>query len=445
MRLRPLLIPALALGCVLTAGALSAPAALAQTNRNAGSVYSRFGVGERLSFASSQAEMMGGAAVAIRSGTYAGLANPALWSDQSLVQLSLGARVQGLRAEDATGEDARLTETGISGLQLSLPIQSNRIGATLAFRPYSRVSYLVVREGTIENDDLPDGAIDYDLNLEGDGGLQEVKLGVGWRLSQAVAVGASANALFGVIEDRQRTAFLSGGLGETRTTRRTQMWGFGATLGALVSARRLLGERDALSVGAALTLPTALELRRVRTRGISLDQDTLRTEIAGDATLPLQLQAGFSYLPNERWTLAADATYEPWSAFESTLALGGFAPAAGGEAAVDDLRDRLRLGGGFQFVPGGVDRTAGYFARTAYRLGGYYDRAFYAPGGEPLSTLAVTGGLSLPAVRPGTRFDLGFEAGTRGTTEAGLVRDLFIKATATINFGERWFVRRRFG
>ena len=328
---------------------------------------------------------------------------------------------------------------------MSLPIQSNRIGATLAFRPYSRVSYLVVRADTLSDPGLPSGAIPYNLNLEGDGGLQEVKLGVGWRLSPWLAVGASANALFGVIEDRQRTEYPEGDFGATRTTRRTQMWGFGATLGAVASARGLLGERDALSVGAALTLPTALELRRVRTRGISLDQDTLRAEVVGDATLPLQLQAGLSYLPDPRWTLAADVSYEPWSGFESTLALGGFVPAVGGEAAVDDLRDRLRVGGGFQYVPAGADRTAGYLARTAYRLGGYYDRAFYAPGGEPLSTLAVTGGLSLPAVLPGTRFDLGFEAGTRGTTEAGLVRDLFIRGTATINFGERWFVRRRFG
>jgi hypothetical protein len=105
-------------------------------------------------------------------------------------------------------------------------------------------------------------------------------------------------------------------------------------------------------------------------------------------------------------------------------------------------------------LPAGADRSRAYFARTAYRLGGYYDRTYFnatelaADGtslgvGEAITTLAVTGGLSLPAVFPTARFDLGFEVGTRGTTDRGLVRDLFIKGSATINFGERWFRERR--
>ena len=58
--------------------------------------------------------------------------------------------------------------------------------------------------------------------------------------------------------------------------------------------------------------------------------------------------------------------------------------------------------------------------------------------------LALTGGLSVPNRLTGARFDLGFELGTRGSTEGVLVRDTFLKGTLTVNFGERWFVRRRF-
>ena len=39
--------------------------------------------------------------------------------------------------------------------------------------------------------------------------------------------------------------------------------------------------------------------------------------------------------------------------------------------------------------------------------------------------------------------DLGFEVGTRGSTENGLVRDVFARGSFTLNFGERWFIRRR--
>lgn len=432
--------PLLALGALLLVGASTATA---QSNRNYGTIYSRLGLGERLSFSSSQSEMMGGAAVALRSGTYAGIDNPALWSDQSLTQLTISAQVQGLRAEDAAGEQSELTSGALGGLQLSLPLLSNRLGVTLAFRPFTRVDYLAVRDGVVFDPENPEDEIPYRVNFEGNGGLQQMRFGLGYRIGRAVAVGASVDALFGTIEYLQRTEFESTFINETRTATATSLRGVSGTVGAVVSATGLLGENDALSVGASLSLPTTLSGERAQTLGFSLDQDTLRTEANGDVTVPMQVVAGVSYLPDSRWTLAADVRYEPWTNFESDFTFGGFDPSAG----LNQMQDRLRVGGGFQVIPAGTNRLAPYLARTAYRLGGYYDRAYFEAGDDPaaVTTLALTGGLSLPALIPTARFDLGFEVGTRGTTDRGLVRDLFIKGSATINFGERWFRRRQLG
>jgi hypothetical protein len=434
MLYRPLLF-LLALGT-----GLAALPAEAQSPRNFGSVYSRFGLGERVTVPSSQSAMMGGAGVALRSATYTSLANPALWSDGQLVTLAFGAEVQGLRAEDGLGGVSRLTGSSLTGLQVRIPIYEDRLGVAAGFQPYTRVNYLVARDGMLVDADLPGDTLLYRVNLEGTGGLYQAQLGFGYRVSPALSVGVSGQALFGVLEDAQRTTYQRpAALPETRVARRTRMWGYGVTLGALGSASSVLGSRDLLSVGAAVTLPTRLEARRVRTVGTSLDADTLSAVASGQTTLPLQASLGASYVANTRWTLAADVSYEPWSDFESDFTYGGYAP--GTEA----LRDRFRVGGGVQVTPAGVDRNAGYLARTTYRLGGYYDRAFYAPADRDIGTVAMTGGLSLPGLAPGARFDLGFEAGTRGTTDAGLVRDLFIRGTATLNFGERWFLRRRFG
>lgn len=423
---------------------LGTAAASAQSNRNYGTVYSRYGLGERASFSSSQSAMMGGASMGLRSATYAGIDNPALWSDQALTQLTISAHVQGLRAEDASGARSELTSGSLGAVQLSLPLVSNRLGLTLAFRPYTRVNYLAVQDGVARDPEIPTDSIAYRLNFEGNGGLQQARLGIGYRIGSAVAVGASVDALFGTIEYLQRTEFESTAITETRTRRSTSLRGVSGTFGAVVSATGLLGEEDAFSLGAALTLPTRLSGERRQTLGFSLDQDTLRSEVSGHVTVPLQIAAGVSYLPDSRWTLAADVRYEPWSDFESDFAFGGFDPGTG----LNRMRDRLRVGGGFQVIPAGTDRLASYFTRAAYRLGGYYDRAYFEAGAaDPaaISTLALTGGISLPALIPTARFDLGFEVGTRGTTERGLVRDLFIRGSATINFGERWFRRRQLG
>jgi len=84
------------------------------------------------------------------------------------------------------------------------------------------------------------------------------------------------------------------------------------------------------------------------------------------------------------------------------------------------------------------------FQRSSYRIGGYAENGLYAPAGEDVTTLALTGGVSVPNRLTGARFDLGLEVGTRGSAEGVLVRDTFFKGTLTLNFGERWFVRRRF-
>lgn len=439
-------LPLLFLGLLLVLGAADARA---QSTRDYGSVYSAFGVGERVSFASSQSQMMGGAGVGLRSVTYVGLENPALWSDLALTQLAANAQIQGLRAEDAAGERAELTSGTFGGLALGVPLYAGRLGLVLGFRPYSRVNYLAIREGVVDDphDEIPGADLPYRVNFEGDGGLQQFRLGLGYRLGRAVAVGASLDALFGTVEYRQRTEFPTASFAETRTTQRTQLSGVSATLGTVVSTAGVLGEADVLSLGAALTLPTRLSGERTETLGLSLDQDTLAAVASGGLTIPMRLVAGLAYVPSERWALAADVHYEPWGGFESDFALGGFDPAA----EVDQLRDRLRVGGGFQVIPAGADRSRAYFARTAYRLGAYYESGLAAPFGdgsaEPsaVSTLALTGGLSLPAFLPTARFDLGFEIGTRGSTEHGLVRDLFVRGSATINFGERWFRRRALG
>ncbi len=433
MRLLPL--PLLALGLLCTA----APAS-AQSANNYGSIYSRFGLGERTSYASSLSEAMGGAGVALRSPFYNGLANPALWADRAFTDFTATVEARSVESTDAADTRARASGGGLAGLALAFPLYTERLGFTIAFRPYSRVDYRTVEEGEFTPDE---GAnpVTYRTNFEGGGGLHQLQAGLGARLSPALRVGASVDGYFGVLEYLQRTEFPDNtAYAETRSTQSTQLAGVSGTLGAVFTTSGFGGEGSAFHVGAAVSLPARLSGERVRTLGVSLDQDTLSTAQEGSLTLPLSARAGLAFT-SPRWTLAADVLYEPWGAFDGDFAFGGFDPAAG----LDELTDRLRVGGGFQFVPNGTDRTAGYFRRAGYRLGAYVENGYLAPGGTDLQTMAVTGGLSLPTLFPTARLDLGVEAGRRGSTDGVLVRDVFIRGTATIKFGERWFVRRRLG
>ena len=424
--------------------ALVLPAAVqAQGQNNYGSIYSLYGLGERVETGSSQSAMLGHAGAALRSGSYVGLTNPALWADQGVTTFSAGASVATVRGEDGLTEGTSLGTAGdISALHLGIPLLPGRLGVAVAYRPYSRVNY----RAEVEDSLLVEGTYaPYSLNQEGAGGLQQLSLGVGVHLGPAVQIGASAEGLFGTQEFLQRTRFTDLGFLETREARSTRLRGLTGTVGAVVSARSLRAEDDALSIAASLTFPAQLSATRTTTLGESLDRDTLQTpdgsvSLDGDVTLPLTARGGLTYRSGGRWLATVGGSYEPWSRFESTIPLGGYDPATG----LDLLSDRWRVGGGVEVTPAGRDLRASALRRTSYRLGGYAEHGLYAPSGEDVMTMALTGGISVPNRLTGARFDLGVEAGTRGSTTGVLVRDSFLKGTLTINFGERWFVRRRF-
>jgi hypothetical protein len=271
--------------------------------------------------------------------------------------------------------------------------------------------------------------------------LHQVVAGAGYQVSPAFSVGASANLLFGVIDHLRRVQFDDPlGYIPTQVNESTRLSGLTGTVGARFAAGGLLGENDHLSLGAAVMLPARLRGRQMQTMGITADRDTLGAVDSGNFALPVLGSIGATYSPDSRWLAALDVRYEPWSAFSSDLPLVGYIPEEGG------LSDRLRVGGGLEFVPAGADPTRSYFARSAYRAGFYVDNGYVSPSDNVnLTSYALTGGLSLPTLLAGTRIDLNFEVGTRGTTDADLVRDLFYRLTATFNIGERWFVIRRLG
>ena len=427
----------------LSLAAASPAAAQGGGSNDYGSIYSRYGLGERSDFSSSQGAMLGRSGVSVRTGVYNDLNNPALWADQTVTTFSISGGVTGLRSVDnATPDASRATAGDLFGLQFGVPILPGRLGATIGYRPYSRTNYRAATTGSVASGDAPaDTSVGYQINQEGAGGLQQIGGGLGLRLGQALQVGASADVLFGSTEYLERTTFDAVGYDEVRRSRATQYRGFTATLGLAATARKLARDSDALTFGAALTLPTSLDGDRTETLGSSLDRDTLSTVQTGEATLPLVGRAGVSYLSGTGWLATLEGLYEPWSQFSSSLPVPGYS--AGASDGVDQLRDRFRVGGGYEFVPAGRERTASLLQRSAYRIGGYAERALYAPTGSDLNTFAITGGVSLPTRLSGARFDLGVEVGTRGSTDGVLVRDTFVKGSATINFGERWFIRRR--
>lgn len=410
-----------------------------------GTIYSRFGVGQLYSFSSSQVQGMGGGGAAVRSLNYTGFTNPALLSDQVLTRLSAGAHLRNISATNANGTSSQLTSGALQAIQFSFPLYTRKLGVGVAFKPFSRTNYRVVRRSAspIVFGTVPGDTSGYQINYEGRGGLQQIVGGLGYRMNDALSVGASVDVIFGIIEEGRRTTFDNLNFAETNATDATRLSGVTGTFGALLTLADVFAGDDALSLGGSFTLPTTLSGTRVRTLNEGLERDTLGSSIDGSVDIPWRAQFGLTYKPDERWTVVMNGHYEPWSTLSSTFdaATGPGSFPVGGS---DILTDRVRVSTGAELLPAGTDMLESYTARMAYRLGAYYEKSYVQPvAGTNINVFAVTGGVGLPTRLSGTRVDLNLEFGTRGTTDQDLVRDLFYGLSLNINVGERWFRERK--
>jgi len=433
-------------GVCLVVGLLwSAPSVQAQSNGE-GTIYSRFGMGSLLEFSSSQSDAMGGGGYALRSLNYNPDANPALWSDQVFTRLSGSANYRSVSVQDGQGNSGRLTSGNVQALQFNFPLYERTLGVGLSFQPYSRSNYSAIRAGSVPVGPRQDAEADYETTFSGSGGLHRLRGGLGYRINDLLRVGASADFLFGILESRRRTTWTNTqALRNTIVSDGVQLSGLTGTLGAHLALADVFADDDAFSVGAAVTLPASLSGERYRTLDEDLARDTLSTE-QGDVTLPWKSRLGLSYQPNARWTIVIDGVFAPWSTFSSSFSNRSqqTAPARFPVGGTGTLTDRWRLSTGAEVVPAGEDRLAGYFAQAAYRFGGYAEQLYVRPNQQTtLHEFGVTAGISLPTSLAGTRIDLNTTAGTRGTTSDSLVRDRFFEVSLHVNFGERWFQRRK--
>ncbi|NNF02851.1 MAG: hypothetical protein HKN17_00185 [Rhodothermales bacterium] len=430
----------------LVAGALllmllapfAAGAAFAQSQSD-GSIYSRFGLGERHQFFSPQSQAMGGGGIALRSFRYVNASNPSSWYDQRFVRAAGSATFQRI-TESADGADTSTLGSGqLTAVQVGFPIYTRKTGLAFSFAPYTRMNYRVESRRELETGD--GDPVPYTLNFGGNGGIQRLSGGFGQKVGSRLSLGASFDYLFGILEQTRSSEFQNINYTDRTIVSGTRLRGVTGSLGASFTALQSGGTQDALVVSAVVTLPTTLSGERIETLGTGETADTLSAGPDGDVRIPMTLKAGVAWTPDPRWLIVADAVVEPWSSFESDFSLSGYDPATGGA-----LSDRTRLSAGVEYWPGAQRLFSGFFTRMAYRFGVYSDVDYISPDpSHEIRSFGLTGGLSVPSRIPGTTLDLNIDVGRRGTTEDGLIRDRYIRFGLNLNFGERWFDRLPLG
>lgn len=423
---------------------LSSVLAFAQNDNgqvSEGSVYSQFGVGMPVDYGSSSADGLGLWGVSYMETLEPNMANPALWGSTVLGKASGGLEMKNFYAAD-NNSNANHSLLTVNKFHLQLPVYKGELGVSASFTPYTETSFEIMQRGQhITQGEATTDTLNFETVNVGDGGINQLEFGVGWRINNNISVGYAASLVYASIDDKYLTTFDDGSFSTVNTTYQTSGSGFGNRLGVLLTIPSLARENDHLNLGVTVRLPVEFEAEKVQeSQFVSGDPEDPDSDIEarlgkGDIQLPLGLTAGLTYAPSERVAITTEGRYEQWSNYVNELEQ---------TPANIQFSDRVKIGAGLRFFPyrSGSDN---FLSQFKYRLGASYDTGHLEINGENIDTIKLSAGLGILSPTRVNNFrssiDLSFYYGIRGTKSMNLVKENIWGVKLSLNLAELFFFR----
>lgn len=410
------------------------------------SPYSQFGIGDLANETFSRNASMGGAGLASSHMLYINPLNPASNINNGTVIYEFGLIGQIKTLKTSTASDAasggNLNYIGMM-FPLKTKISKGRkinqwvIGAGL--KPYSSSNYLNNYSYKVTNDTSTVFA-----TSKGEGGLNQVYLSNGVRISENWSIGLTSAYVFGPLKKESILTVDGSTIDNTQNNNLSSVF-----LKPAITFKKQLGDYDSTQtksktfVSFAATMDwfgsmkssSVTEIQRIRLiDGAILRRDTLTQKDNFSSSLPFTYNVGFAmdnigYNQIQKWSLAADFSYADWSKY-STF----------GENAQLGKMYSVKLGG--EYTPTFV-ATKSFLNRLTYRAGFYYNHTPVTYLGNEIVDFGATLGFAFSIPKTLTNFNLGFGIGQKGTTTNGAIQEQYLKMYLGVNINDIWFFKRQ--
>ncbi|CUS83007.1 hypothetical protein [Candidatus Kryptobacter tengchongensis] len=383
-----------------------------------GSIYSRFGLGVLRFSTVDKTAGLGGLGIALFDPIYINRYNPALWSELARVRVSGGYLYEGTSTQDRF-KNTFLTSGNFDGVMFAIPLWKKH-GLTFAtgVMPFSKVNYAVNKDSLIENRY-------FSQSYKGEGGISNFIFGFSFKPFGKLSIGVRGEYYFGTIINSWDVDFGSSEFFFSRIKRERNCGGLGFTAGI---AYGLGVGRNSFTMGFVFSSPVNLKGLTSVEYTVPVPGGSTISEV-NELKLKLPYRAGFglSYFVRDRVQFSGDVYYQNWRKFE----INGEHP--------PEITDALRVGTGLEILPS-REVTAGFFEKTSYRFGIFYNRTYFKIDEKQINELFLTVGFGFP-VSFDTRLNLAIEYGIRGDLE--IVRDRILRISIGVNTGEIWFVKQK--
>ena len=394
----------------------------AQANQLSSSPYSLYGLGLSNETTTGKINGLGGLGIAMSSSTFINNSNPASFG--SMLPNSFFFDF-GLKGQTNTLKEGGSTNTNLVGnfsnIALAFPVtKKSGFGVTLI--PLTNVGYSISGiESNIE------GSITdiFITEIDGEGGINDLKLNYGYALTSKLRLGVTASALFGQITETE-TDYLPDNTFVIEDINSYSGYRFGAGFQYDIFKNT--------SIGGTVNFPTYLNGSKSSTITLyTTDSTADLTENTDsdidDFKLPLELAFGFQTTFKNYFTFNADYKKSFWSDTNQTDELGEYV-------------DQNTFGVGLQYAA--EKKVSKFFNNLEYRVGYSYNNGNLEVNHQRVQNSALNLGIGIP-LNNGTSsmINLGYSYGNKGLVTNGLIKENYHLLSLNLSLEGIWFQKRK--
>ncbi|WP_425076835.1 OmpP1/FadL family transporter [Psychroserpens sp. S379A] len=410
------------------------------------SPYSFYGIGSLKFKGTVENRSMGGLSIYTDS-IHVNLRNPAAYVGPNLklfnnesrpVKFAISASHNSSDLKSDSGSE-KTSATTVDYLAMAMPL-GDKFGFGLGILPYTSVGYKL--------EDFSNNQIEN--RYRGEGGLNRVFLGLGYRITDKLSFGVDVNYNFGNIENTA-IEFLYDEDGvpieyKSREHNRSELSGLNVNLG--LTYKTMISDKLELQSGLTYSPQSNIVSRNTRSyativlseqseqefevNSIDADLESLGLDKT-DLTLPSRFSIGAGIGKPRKWFLGAEYTFQNTSKFSN--------PIITIENATFVNASNISLGG--FFVPD-YNSFSSYLKRMTYRAGIHFENTGLEINNEKINEFGISFGVGLPVGKWFSNANLGFELGRRGTTSQNLIQENFVNFQLSLSLNDRWFQKRKY-
>lgn len=390
------------------------------------SPYSFYGIGDVKFKGTVENRSMGGLSI-IGDSIHVNLQNPASFANLKYTTYALGGNSNETNLS-TWAEKVKTKRTTLDYLAVSFPV--GKFGASFGVMPYSYVGY------KIQNGDNTTPEIN---KYSGKGGINKGFLGIAYKVSPKLSLGANLDYNFGRITT-STSKFNENVLNGARELNTSSASGANITFGAMYQSK-ISGK---LQMYSGLTFTPESNLNFKNTRNIATVQfSSTNDDIVIDNTdvavantsvkLPTKLSLGFGLGETKKWQVGTEVVFQENSKLSNRF----------NDIANSSFENSTKYIVGGYFIPK-YNSFTNYFDRVTYRGGFNFQNTGLVVNNKSIKEQSVSFGVGLPLGGTFSNINIGFEFGKRGTKAAGLIQENYSNLSIGLSFNDRWFVKRKY-